>query len=214
MNVLEELFEQSDSAVDYFRGYGSYLQKLIGHLDVECVKKVVERFLEAREQDKSIYFAGNGGSAATASHFSQDMAEIGRKIQGKGFKTQSLNENISALTAISNDYGYDYVFSLQIQQNFDPKDVLVVISASGNSPNVVKAAELAKEKGGVTVGLVGFDGGRLAQICDYVVHIRSEKGEYGPVEDIHLMLDHMITSYLTMKLKKSCNDLSCQPSLG
>jgi len=158
--------------------------------------------LEARDHDKTIYFVGNGGSAATASHFSQDMGEVGRKIKARGFRTQSLNDNVSALTAISNDYGYEQVFALQIQNNFDSGDVLVVISASGNSPNVVKAVELAKQIGGTTVGLVGFDGGRLAQICDHVVHVQSNKGEYGPVEDIHLVLNHMIVSYLIVELKK------------
>ncbi len=130
------------------------------------------------------------------------MGEVGRKIRGKGFRTQSINDNVSTLTAISNDYSYDSVFSLQIQNSFDPGDVLVVISASGNSPNVVKAVELAKEKGGSTIALVGFDGGRLAQICDYVIHIQSKKSEYGPVEDVHLIVNHMIVSYLMMELRK------------
>ena len=175
MNTLEEIFEQSSLQTDYFRKYCDYVQKLISEIDIESVKRVVDCLLEARQNDKTIYFAGNGGSAATASHFSQDMGEVGRKINGKGFRTRSINDNVSALTAISNDYSYDHVFSLQIQHNFDPGDVLVVISASGNSPNVIKAVELAKEKGGSTVGLVGFDGGRLAQICDHVVHIQSKK---------------------------------------
>ena len=130
------------------------------------------------------------------------MGEIGRKIRGKGFRTQSINDNVAAVTAISNDYSYDNVFSMQIEYNFDHGDVLVVISASGNSPNVIKAVNLAKEKGGIAIGLVGFDGGRLSEICDYVVHIQSKKGEYGPVEDIHLILNHMIVSYLMMELKK------------
>ncbi len=202
MNTLEEIFKESSLQADYFRRYCDYVQKLISEIDIESVKRVVDRLLEARENDKTIYFAGNGGSAATASHFSQDMGEIGRKIRGKGFRAQSINDNVSTLTAISNDYGYDHVFSRQMQYHFDPGDVLVVISASGNSPNVIKAVELAKEKGGSTVALVGFDGGRLAQICDHVVHIKSKKGEYGPVEDVHLILNHMIVSYLMMELKK------------
>lgn len=202
MNTLEEIFAENSLQAEYFKGYCQYVQKLISGIDVESVKRIVDCFLEARRNDKTIYFAGNGGSASTASHFAQDMAEVGRKIKGKGFRTQSITDNISALTAISNDYSYDRVFSLQMQYNFDPGDVLVVISASGNSPNVIKAVELAKERGGLTVALVGFDGGRLAQICDHVVHIQSEKGEYGPVEDIHLILNHMIVSYLMMELKK------------
>ena len=202
MNTLEEIFAENSLQTEYFKRYGQYVQKLLSEIDVASVKRIVDCFLEARRNDKTIYFAGNGGSEATASHFSQDMGEIGRKIRGKGFRTQSINDNVSALTAISNDYSYDHVFSLQIQYNFDPGDALVVISASGNSPNVIKAVELAKEKGGSTVALVGFDGGRLAQICDHVIHIQSKKGEYGPVEDIHLILNHMIVSYLRMALEK------------
>lgn len=202
MNTLEEIFKESSLQADYFRRYGDYVQKLISQIDIESVKRVVDCFLEARKKDKTIYFAGNGGSAATASHFSQDMSEVGRKIRGKGFRAQSINDNVSSLTAISNDYSYEDVFSLQIQYSFNPGDVLVVISASGNSRNVIKAVELAKERGGRTVALVGFDGGRLAQMCDHVVHIKSKNGEYGPVEDIHLILNHMIVSYLMMELKK------------
>ncbi len=202
MNTLEEIFAENNLQTEYFKRYCQYVQKLISEIDVESVKRVVDCFLEARGKDKTIYFAGNGGSASTASHFAQDMAEVGRKIQGKGFRTQSIADNTSALTAISNDYSYESIFSMQIQYSFDPGDVLVVISASGNSPNVIKAVELAKVKGGLTVALVGFDGGRLAQICDHAVHIKSQKGEYGPVEDIHLILNHMIVSYLMMELKK------------
>src|SRR3989338_2136781 len=202
MNTLEEIFEGSSVQTDYYRKYFDYLQKLISAIDTESVQRVVDCLLEARRNDKTIYFAGNGGSAATASHFAQDMGEIGRKIRGKGFRTQSINDNVAAVTAISNDYSYDNVFSMQIEYNFDHGDVLVVISASGNSPNVIKAVNLAKEKGGIAIGLVGFDGGRLSEICDYVVHIQSKKGEYGPVEDIHLILNHMIVSYLMMELKK------------
>ena len=202
MNTLEEIFKESNLQTDYFKKYCDYVQKLISEINIESVKRVVDDLLEAREKDKTIYFAGNGGSAATASHFAQDMSEVGRKIRGKGFRTQSINDNVSALTAISNDYGYDHVFSMQMQYNFDPGDVLIVISASGNSSNIIQAVELAKEKGGRTIALVGFDGGQLAQVCDQVIHIKSKKGEYGPVEDIHLILNHMIVSYLMMELKK------------
>lgn len=202
MNRLEEIFEQTNSQEEYFKKYSEYLSILLLNIDVKAIESVAKTFLKAREQDKTIYFAGNGGSASTASHFSQDLHEVGRKIKGKGFRTLSINDNVAALTAIGNDYGYENIFSMQIQYYFNPGDVLVVISASGNSPNVVGAVELAKEKGGKTIGLVGFCGGKLAKICDQVIHVPSKKGEYGPVEDIHLILDHMITSYLIMALKK------------
>lgn len=202
MNTPEEIFQQSIPGTDYFRRYCDYLQRLVADINISAVQKVVDCFLKARRAEKTIFFAGNGGSASTASHFAQDLGEVGRKINGKGFRTCSINDNVSALTAIGNDYGYDHVFSLQMQHTFDAGDVLVVISASGNSPNVIKAVELAREKGGMTVALVGFDGGRLATMCDHVVHIQSHKGEYGPVEDVHLILNHMIVSYLMMALKK------------
>ena len=203
MNTLEEIYAQSSLQTDYFRKYSDYVQKLLSEINTESIKRVVDCLLKAREQNKMIYFAGNGGSASTASHFAQDMGEIGRKVRGKGFRAQSINDNVSVLTAISNDYSYDNVFSLQIEYNFDMGDVLIVISASGDSPNVIKAVNLAKEKKGITIGLVGFeDGGQLAQVCDHIIHIKSKKGEYGPVEDIHLILNHMIVSYLMMELKK------------
>ncbi len=95
MNTLEEIYGQSDMQTDYFKNYCAYVQKLLAEIDVDAVKRVVDCLLEARERNKTIYFAGNGGSASTSSHFAQDMAEIGRKIRGKGFRTQSINDNVS-----------------------------------------------------------------------------------------------------------------------
>ena len=199
MKTIEEIYKQSLLGTDFFEGYARNLNVLISQLDFNAVQAVAECFEKASSQGQMIFFAGNGGSAATASHFAQDIGEIVRKVGGKPFRTLSLNEHTAALTAISNDYDYTRVFSLQMANHFQPGDVLVVISASGNSPNVVKAVELAKERKGTTIGLVGFDGGQLAKMCDIVVWVKTEKGEYGPVEDVHLVLDHMITSYLMLK---------------
>jgi D-sedoheptulose 7-phosphate isomerase len=200
MGPVKSDLKNSPMVDEYINKYRSYLAGLLNSIDTGKVRDVIDCFLEARQNNKTIYFAGNGGSAATASHFAQDLNEVGRKAQGKGFRAQSISDSIAAVTAIGNDYGYENVFSIQIQHNFDPGDVLVVISASGNSPNVVNAVRLAKEKGGKTVGLVGFGGGKLSELCDHVIHIKSEIGEYGPVEDLHLVLDHMITSYFIKAL--------------
>ena len=116
---------------------------------------------------------GNGGSAATASHFTQDLGDVGRKANVEGFKTRSLTDNTSLITALGNDFGYDKIFSIQMEEIFNKGDVLVVISASGNSLNVVNAVELAKDLQGTTVGFVGFDGGKLSAMCDYVIHVKS-----------------------------------------
>ena len=127
---------------------------------------------------------------------------MGRKAETEGFRTFSLTDNVSLITALGNDYGYDKIFSVQVKEKFEESDVLLVISASGNSPNVIKAVESAKEIGGKSIALVGFDGGKLAKICDHVILVKSQKGEYGPVEDVHMVLDHMITSYLIYYLKE------------
>ena len=198
-NTLNKIFNKNNNPSDYFINYGLYLKELIDKLDYDQIAIVLDCFCEARERDGTIFFAGNGGSAATASHFTQDLAEVCKKTGGKCFKTLSLTENVSYITALGNDYGYDTIFTGQLKNLFKSGDVLVAISASGNSPNVVEAVKMAKKLGGVTVGLVGFDGGKLAVLCDKVIHIASNKGEYGPVEDLHLVVDHMITSFLTWK---------------
>lgn len=200
MNHLERMFKQSEGRVDYFRAYALYLNDLLTRLDADAVGGVIDCFLEARRHKKTIFFAGNGGSAATASHFAQDLGEVGRKADKDGFKTLSLTDNVSLISAIGNDYGYGKIFAIQMAELFGEGDVLVAISASGNSPNVLNAAKAAKELGGKTVGLTGFDGGKLKDLCDHVVHVESQRQEYGPVEDIHMVLDHMITSYLVFYL--------------
>ncbi len=205
METAELIYKQNTVEAEFFRGYGKYLGNVISRLDFDAVLKVAKRFEEASAKGQRIFFAGNGGSASTASHFAQDIGEIVRKAGGKPFSTFSLTDHAAAVTAISNDYAYDQVFYLQMANHFKDGDVLVVISASGNSPNVVKAVELAKERKGTTIALVGFDGGVLAKMCDIVVCVATEKGEYGPVEDVHLVLDHMITCYLTFKRRAQNN---------
>ena len=200
MNHLKQIFEEGMNETDYFTGYFNYLNDLQMKLNVADINDVINCFINARENGKTIYFAGNGGSAATASHFAQDLGEVGRKANVKSFRTVSLADSVPLLTAIGNDYGYENIFSIQLSELFSKGDVLVVISASGNSPNVIAAVKQAKKMGGDIIGLVGFDGGKLLEMCDYVIHVKTNKGEYGPVEDIHMILDHMITSFLAFKL--------------
>ena len=200
MNHLKQIFEEGMNETDYFTGYFNYLNDLQMKLNVADINDVINCFITAREKGKTIYFAGNGGSAATASHFAQDLGEVGRKANVKSFKTISLADNVSLITAIGNDYGYEKIFSIQLSGLFNKGDVLVVVSASGNSPNVIDAVKQANEMGGKTIGLVGFDGGKLLEMCDYVIHVKTNKGEFGPVEDLHMILDHMVTSFLVFKL--------------
>lgn len=205
---------------EYYKDYTKHLQDLMKTVDLQVLEDVLELLFSAREKGNTIFFAGNGGSASTASHFAQDLAMIGRKLKVKPFKSMSLTDNVSFITASGNDYGYETVFTTQMEVLFHPGDVLITISASGNSPNVVAATSLAKQKGGKSVALVGFDGGKLKQLSDYAVHVRSEKGEYGIVEDCHSILNHFLTNLITLKLKDQFTaatlrpDRELQPSLS
>ena len=192
-------FEKGFNAPDNLRKYSNYVYGLLSKINYDNIGKIIDCFSEARSRGSTIFFIGNGGSAATASHFAQDLGEVGRKSGKKHFRTLSLTDNVPFITAMGNDYGYEKIFTGQLNNLFKEGDILVAISASGNSPNVIEAVKLVKTLGGVTIGLVGFDGGRLKSLCDFVIHVEANKGEYGPVEDIHLIIDHMITSYIVWR---------------
>ena len=203
MNNIDRIFSESSSCADYGRRYLEYLSGLFKKIDPEAIGRLAAVFDEARGAGKQIYFIGNGGSAATSSHFANDLGK-GASVKGSApFKAISLTGNISLITAIANDEGYERIFVAQLEKVLNEGDVVVGISASGNSPNVVAAIEYANSRGARTVGLTGFSGGKLKEISHLSVHIETPGGEYGPVEDIHMILDHLVTTYLRMNLEKS-----------
>lgn len=198
MNNIQRLFNESGNIGKFFKGYYKYLFTLLECLDEGQIAAFAEELIKARNNGNTIFFAGNGGSAATASHMANDF---GTDILKKGgsdlsFRAMSLTDNTSIMLAIANDDGYDKLFVNQLRVHYRSGDKLVAISASGNSPNVVVAAEWVKNQGGTVISLVGFDGGRLKDISDVVIHVQSEKGEYGPVEDIHVIMDHVLANWL------------------
>lgn len=195
MNRLDAMFGEAADPAAFAAAYAEHLCALIRGLDMRAVGRFVELLLEAREAGRRIFFIGNGGSAATASHFANDIA-IGTRAGGKPFKAVSLTDNVAQITAIANDDGYEHVFTRQLEVLMEPGDVVVAISASGNSPNVVRALDLATRRGNRTVALTGFDGGQIARQADLVLHVRTAKGEYGPVEDVHMIIDHLVGAYL------------------
>ena len=201
MNKIEKYFQSSGSPLEYARNYLSYLSELLMKLDHNQIEKVINLLLEARQNGKMIFFIGNGGSAATASHFANDLA-IGTRTNSSPFRVMSLTDNNAVMTAIANDYGYEYVFVKQLEALFSKGDLLIAISASGNSPNLLEAVKYVKKHDGVVIGLTGFDGGELKEISDYVIHVNTSKGEYGPVEDIHMIFDHIIGTYLMFNCNK------------
>ena len=175
----------------------SYLEKLISQInriDVEIVNTVINHFIEASRNGSTVYVIGNGGSAATASHIANDFSG-GLKLRGiENFNVVSLAANVPLLTAIANDVGYENIFYAQIFEKIKPTDKLVAISCSGNSPNITKAARYAKSRGAIVIGLTGFDGGELKDISNVNFHVPTESGEYGLVEDLHMILDHIMYS--------------------
>ena len=177
----------------YLSAYLERAADVIDSLDLKDVARVVDCMLGAWQRRATIFVAGNGGSASTASHMANDLVKA-TFVQGmKPVRAISLMDNVSLLTALANDHAYETAVVEQLVALASPGDVLVLLSASGNSENLVSAAKHAAKLSVESVALVGFTGGALAKICDFVVHARSEVGEYGPVEDVHLMLDHMIT---------------------
>lgn len=198
MNKIDEIYTQ-DAAVFATR-YIQHLNDVLHAIDPKAIANFVDVLLAARERGAKIFFIGNGGSAATASHFANDLA-IGTRARKKPFRAISLSDNNAVLTAIGNDFGYDEIFSRQLEYLAVPQDVVVAISASGNSPNIVKAIEFANNLGMTTIGLSGFDGGKLRELVKHKLHVPTKKGEYGPVEDAHMVLDHLVGAYLIKRLQ-------------
>ena len=201
MNNVDKIFLRSKGPVDFAGEYAEYFGSSLKALDFKAVGQVIDVLLHTRENGKHIFFIGNGGSAATASHFANDVA-IGTRCSNKPFKAISLTDNSAIITAIANDDGYDQIFIKQLEVLMERGDVVVAISASGNSPNVVKAVEFANSIGGTTVGFTGFDGGKLKRICTTVVHVGTDRGEYGPVEAMHALLVHLIGNYLLKSVER------------
>jgi len=195
VNRVDQLYRERPVAGDFARGYLDYLTEVLAGLDVDAIASFVDALLAARDRNAQIFFIGNGGSASTASHFVNDIA-VGCRSAEKSFRAVCLADNSAVLTALANDYGYEDVFARQLQTQMAPGDVVVAISASGCSANVVGAFEYANENGAVTVALTGFDGGPLAELAQLVVHAPTNKGEYGPAEDVHLIVNHLVAAFL------------------
>jgi len=159
-------------------------------IDPEQVAGLIERFRQALSDDTQIFVFGNGGSAANASHFVTDLGKGASDKIRKRFRCLSLNDNVSWMTALGNDYSYEDVFVRQLSNFAKAGDIVFVMSVSGDSPNVVKAVDWAKSHGLKTIALVGAKQGRLAKLADHCLVINSE--HYGRVEDAHMGICHML----------------------
>ena len=195
--AVERAFHAADGPSAFAKGYLDHLRDVLGRIDVAAVDSVVEALLAARAEDRTIFVLGNGGSAATAAHLVNDLTG-GMPAGSRRFRIFSLVDNAALLSAVANDQGYEHVFVRQLEGVLRPRDVVIAISASGSSRNGVRAVTHANAAGALTIGLTGFDGGRLRQLAQIAVHVPTDKGEYGPSEDAHLALAHVITNYLRL----------------
>jgi D-sedoheptulose 7-phosphate isomerase len=176
--------------------YVADLSALLDKLDLRALEGLTEILRVARDAGATVFIAGNGGSAATATHWVNDLSKAASRSGRRPFRSICLSDNTSWLTALANDEGYDRVFARQLENLAAPGDVLVLISASGNSPNLLAAAEYARQRGLGTAALVGFDGGRLRDLVDAHVLVETPHGEYGLVESAHSVVADIVTTFL------------------
>lgn len=180
--------------VNHIKNYVSEVHVTLENLPIDRVAQVVVTIDEARLKAKRVYLFGNGGSAATASHFACDLTK-GAICKGKPMiKAFALTDNISILSAWANDTDYENTFSAQLVNFIETGDVAIGISGSGDSPNVINGMTIAKKNGATTIGLTGFDGGKLKDHVDISVIVPSHNIKQ--IEDIHLLLTHVITTCL------------------
>ena len=174
----------------------NYIEKnvsLLNTLDANAISKIIAEFVKARDNGQRIYAIGNGGSASTASHFVNDMGKGASVGRPKRFKVIPLTDNVEWMTALSNDLCYEDVYVEQLKNFAEPGDVLLAISGSGNSENVLRAVRYATEVGCVTVGFTGYKGGKLKDLVQHCIVVPSD--HMGRIEDMHVILQHMICYY-------------------
>ncbi len=179
----------------YFDG----LQQVLQEVDRDAVDRVIDLLWEAYRAGRRIFIIGNGGSAATASHMMCDLAK-GCATEGQPLvKAMSLTDNVSVMTAVSNDIAYEKVFTEQLKVFLEAGDVVIGITASGNSPNILDAIQYAKAHGATTIGFIGFEGGKLKGMVDADVTVSSHN--YGHVEDLHCILEHLVSQALRERIR-------------
>ena len=184
MDYLNELIE-----------YRAREIKVYQNLNLEDVNTVMNILEKARKAGRRIFTCGNGGSAATASHYAGDFNKgVSEHLEQK-YSFECLSDNIPTMMAVANDYSYDEVFRFPLRNKMKAGDILIGISGSGNSRNVLNAFEYAKEAGGVTIAIVGYDGGRMKDMADYSIHVDIDDMQIS--EDLHMVLDHMMMYVLS-----------------
>ena len=175
---------------DYIKDYLSKQQELLKSLPQEQIVQLIDIFKKAWEEERQIFVCGNGGSAANASHFITDLSKAASDTMDRRFKGMTLNDNVSWMTALGNDYSYEDIFVGQLKNFAQEGDLVMALSVSGNSPNVVKAMKWANEQKLQTIALVGGKKGALSDLASFSIVVEGE--HYGRVEDTQMSICHMI----------------------
>jgi len=176
------------------REYLDLVTQALSELPEEAVQDMIDTLKAAHTDGRQVFLLGNGGSASTATHIAEDLQKGIKETSGKRFKVMSLTDCTPLICAWANDSGYDCIFEEQLNTFCEPGDVVIGISGSGNSPNVIRAIEKANEMGAITIGWSGFSGGRLAQTAQKSIVVKSDNMQR--IEDVHMVLGHLIFSCL------------------
>lgn len=195
----KNLVFNTDSVSDYLDDYVRALAKTAALVDREALGKAVDCIEQAARNGNTIYSGGNGGSAAIAEHLTCDMMKGTCNSGSPKISVTSLPSNMSVMTALANDFGYEHTLSTQLEMQAKPGDVLILISSSGNSPNIVRAIEKAREMGITVIGMSGFQGGKLAEMADISLYVPANN--YGLAEDGHQLLMHVMAQYIYLRRK-------------
>ena len=179
---------------DYIREYIDRLEQGLREINPVAIERVVETLENARRERRTIFIIGNGGSAATASHMANDLQKLASQGKDVAFRAIALTDNVPLITAWANDADYEEVFTRQLEALAQAGDLLIVITGSGNSKNIVHAMKWARDANLTTIALLGFDGGEVMNLADHALLFAED--HYGRVEDAHMVLEHMIANYL------------------
>lgn len=188
---------------DYTNQIVDYIElekKTLDSLELSEINSVLGELEAVYRREGNVFIFGNGGSAATASHFANDFNKGISEYTEKKFRFQCLNDNVATVMAIANDIGYEDVFAFQLRGRIGADDLVIGISGSGNSKNVLRAIEYANESGVRTIGITGYDGGKLVALAKVSLHVPINNMQI--TEDIHMMFDHLMMSILKCTLTK------------
>lgn len=200
MNVIEKAFKETKDFTGFVASYLEIYSQALRQLKDVNLQVLVDAIQVAYENDKMIFVMGNGGSAANATHISTGLSYITRSWD-KPIRSMSLSCDPILLTSLGNDFSFEEIFYRQLQVHMRPGDLVLALSVSGESKNVLRAVEFARSKGNPTIALVGSDGGKLMKAADCSFHIRTPEAMFGLTEDVHMVLGHALTYYLEYSLK-------------